>query len=508
MDEFDLIVLGAGSAGYAAARVAATEHRARVALVDKGPLGGLCILAGCMPSKALLQSSRVAHLVEHAEAFGLEVPEWRPNFARIMARKDRLIGGFARDRREGIEQLPNTELITGEARFVGPTTIQVGDRTLSAPKVVLALGSRPLIPPVPGLQEVGYLLSDQLLTLEKLPESLMVIGGGIIALELGQFFARLGVKVTIVEAAPRLVAREDEDVSEVMARRLTREGIEIRTGVKPFHIERRGDRKAICFEGHGGTVDVIEAEEIVVATGREPAVHGLDLEVADVRLDGRRMVLNRCLQTTNPNIYAAGDVTGTSYLVHVAVAEGELAARNALMGCAPTPAPETLYISAAFTEPNIARVGLSEGEARQLGREVLVGKYLFADHGKAEILDETDGFVKLLADPRSGALLGATVVGPEGAELIHELACALTARMTVEQFLRVPHVHPTLAEIWTYPAEEILEQMRSRSLVETQLYPAGYNDLDESAALEKLERGAARLNVTRLNKPQESPQRD
>jgi pyruvate/2-oxoglutarate dehydrogenase complex dihydrolipoamide dehydrogenase (E3) component len=214
-------------------------------------------------------------------------------------------------------------------------------------------------------------------------------------------------------------------------------------------------------------------------------VQGLDLAAAGVRMEGRRMVLNRCLGTTNPAIFAAGDVTGGSYLVHVAIADGELAARNAMSGCPPTPGHEHLYISAAFTEPNIARVGLSELEAQQLGREVVVGKYLFADHGKSEILNELDGFVKMVADPRTGEILGATVVGPEGAELIHELATAITLRATVTQFLQVPHVHPTLAEIWTYPAEAILAQMRTMARTRMTFAPSGYNDVGEEEAFER-----------------------
>lgn len=487
MEEFDLIVLGAGSAGFAATRLATSELRARVALVDKGPLGGLCILAGCMPSKALIQSGRVAELVRHASEFGVEASAPRADFRAVMARKDRLIKGFAAYRSQGIDSLQNTELVLGEARFLDGHTVQVGERVLRAPKILLALGSTPLVPPIPGLKEAGYMLSDQALALSEQPESLIVIGGGIIALELGQFFARVGTKVTIVEAAPRLVAREDPDVSEVITRRLLNEGIEVFVGVKPFYVEASDGRKSLHFEHPVSGKMVLSAQDILVATGREPRIQGLDLEKAGVQMNGRRMVLDRCLKTTNPDIFAAGDVTGGSFLVHVAIADGELAARNAMLGCAPRPAPEHLFISAAFTEPNIARVGMSETEAKQLDREVLVGRYLFADHGKAEVLGETDGFVKMLADPRSGEILGATIVGPEGAELIHIVAAAITLRATVEQFLTIPHVHPTLAEILTYPAEEILEQMRTRSRVMTTSFPAGYNDQDEESAFEALE---------------------
>lgn len=489
METFDLIILGVGSAGFAAAK-AATGLRAKVALVDQGPLGGLCILAGCMPSKALIQSSEVLALANRAAEFGVRVADASPDWETIMRRKERLVQGFAQDRTEGITFLPDTELVMGRARFLDGHTVQVGERTLQAGKIILATGSVPYVPPIEGLEETGYLLSEQALSLPHRPESLIVIGGGVIALELGQFFARLGTKVSVIEAGPRLLGREDEDVSTVIRNRLAREGVEIFTNARSVTVRRDGEKKKkkLSFEQNGERSE-IEAEEILVATGRRPAVDGLDLEKAGVQMTGpmkSRMVLDRCLRTTNPDILAAGDVTGGSYLVHVAVSEGDLAAHNALLGCRPLLSQQHLFISAAFTEPNIARVGLSEGEARQLGREVLVGKYLFADHGKAEILGETDGFVKMLADPRTGEILGTTIVGPQGAELIHEMACAITLRATVESFLQVPHIHPTLAEILTYPAEDILDQMRGRVRLQTTLFPAGYNDENEEEAIERL----------------------
>lgn len=486
-DHFDLVVLGAGSAGYAAARVAAGELRARVALVERGPVGGLCILAGCMPSKALIQSGRAAHAVATAGEFGVRVAGWQADFQAVMARKDRLIAGFARYRAEGLEALPNTELVMGEARFLDGGTLQVGERRLTAPRFILATGSRPSVPPIQGLSEAGYLVSDDVLTLAAPPASLIVIGGGVIALELGQFLARLGVAVTIVELAERLLIREDPDVCDVIRRRLVQEGLVVHTGTRPLRAERRGARRVLQVRLPDGSERELVADTILVATGRTPQLAGLGLEAAGVAFEGARLTLSRCLQTSNPAIFAAGDVTGLSYLVHVAIAEGEHAARNALLGCPPTPVPPRLYLSAAFTEPQIARAGLSEAEAKRLGRPVLVGRYDFADHGKAEVLGETDGFVKLLADPFAGELVGATVVGPEGAELIHEMAAVITLRATVDQFLEIPHVHPTLAEIWTYPAEALREQLRA--LPAELVLPAGYGDHEDSAGDQGLAAG-------------------
>lgn len=475
-DAFDLVVLGAGSAGYAAARVAATVHGARVALVDRGPLGGLCILAGCMPSKALIQAGKVAHAVKHAADFGITATPGPSDFATVMARKDRLIAGFAADRLAGLAALPNTELITGTARFVAPDAIAVGDRRIKAAHVVIATGSRPVSPPIPGLDAAGAIDSAQALNLKTLPASMLVIGGGVIALELGQFYARLGTRVTIVEAAPRLMAREDEDVSAVMLARLRREGLTIYVGATIARAERVADRPHLHLTTADGETLDLDAELLLVATGRAPDYDALGLETAQIQVANRKLVLDRCLRTTNPRVLAAGDATGASHLVHVAVAEGELAAHNAFAGCQPRPLTMSLYVAAAFTEPNVARVGLSETEAKAQNRQVLVGRYAFKDHGKANLLGEEDGFVKLLADPLTGALLGATCVGPEGAELIHELACAITLGATVERFLQVPHVHPTLAEIWTYPAEDLLDQLRTLPVDSSMSRPAGYGD--------------------------------
>lgn len=477
-EEFDLLVLGAGSAGYSAARVASTQLRSRVGIVDKGPLGGLCILAGCMPSKALIQTAHVADLIRKAATFGLDATLNGVDFPAVQARKQCFVDEFAMDRAEGLQALPNTELILGEASFVDANTVKVGDRLVTAPKIILAVGSAPLQPAVPGLREIGYLDSDSALVLKQLPSSLAIIGGGIIAMELGQFFARMGVHVTLLEVSPRLLSREDPDVADVITECMRRDGLIVRTQVKVIEARKEGTQKALKLLHVDDGEEWIQAEEILVAIGREPNVRELGLERVGVQMQGRRLVLDRCLYTTNPNILAAGDVTGGSYLVHVAVAEGELAARNALLGCTPALIPEYLYISAAFTDPNIARVGLSEEQARALGREVLVGRYQFREHGKAEILDATEGFVKMLADPRTGEILGVTIVGHDGAELIHVASCAITLRATVEQFLAIPHVHPTMAEILTYPAEQILEQMRTR-LLPTALYPAGYNDQEE-----------------------------
>lgn len=486
-DRFDLVVIGAGSAGYAAARTAASLG-ARVALVDKGPLGGLCILWGCMPSKALLRSAEIAYLVSASRLWGVEAGEVRLDFHSVMARKDHLIKGFADYRIHQIRALPQTELIMGHARFVAPNRLRVGERELEAERFIIATGSTPFVPPVPGLEEAGYLLSDEALDLAAPPRTMLVLGGGVIAVELGQFYARMGTKVTLIETAPHLLPREDVDVSEALEAGLRQDGLRVVTGVKVLRAERRAHKKVLVLARDEGEVDV-SADVLLVATGRVANVRGLNLEAAQVVMDGRRIRVNDYMQTSNPRIYVAGDAWGGTFLVHLAIAEGEVAARNALEH-AMIPMDYRVVPRAVFTDPNVARVGPTERECASQGREVVVATYPFAEHGKAEVMGGTAvmGFVKLIADAGSGEILGAQAIGPEAAELIHELVAVISLRATIEQFLRIPHVHPTLAEIWTYPAEEIQEQLRKRALAaRITLMPGGYgsDEVEAEACLDQ-----------------------
>lgn len=473
-DRFDVVVIGAGSAGFAAARTAAAKG-AKVALVDKGPLGGLCILWGCMPSKALLRSAEVAKVVSASRLWGVEARDVQIDFQAVMARKNRLIKGFADYRIQQIHELPNTELIMGHARFVGPDRLLVGEREISGDRLIIATGSVPSIPPIPGLEDAGYIRSDEALNLTVLPRSMLVIGGGVIAVELGQFFARMGAEVTLVEVAPHLLPKEDVDVSEALEEALEREGIRLALGHGIVRAERRGDQKVLVVR-HEGRESELCAQEIFVATGRVPNLQGLDLAKAQVAMDGRRIRVNEYMQTSNPRIYVAGDAWGQAFLVHMAIAEGELAARNAV-GNAFEPLDDRVVPHAVFTDPNVARVGPTEQDCKLQGVDVLVATYPFAELGKAEVMGGTalSGFVKLIVEAHTGMILGAQAVGPEASDLIHEMVAVISLRGTIEQFMKIPHIHPTLAEIWTYPAEEIMEILQERSLrARVTFMPGGY----------------------------------
>jgi len=458
MSHFDVIVIGGGSAGYNAARVMGSQGK-QIALVDKGPLGGLCILRGCMPTKAMLRSTDVLQLAREADELGVRIPSVEADFGAIMERQKHLVRGFQDYRVQGIHKLSNTTLIQAAARFTGPNSSEVNGETHTADKFLISTGSTPMIPAIPGLAEAGYITSDEAMSLTHLPASMILMGGGVIALELGQFYARLGVKVTMILRGPHILSREDADVQEVLETALKADGIEIVPYTMPLSVEVR-DGKKVMHAKVSGVERRFEAEEIFLALGRIPLIEPLNLEAAGVAAPGGRIQVDDEMRTTNPDIYAAGDCLGDYFLVHVAIQQGEVAAHNILGRRPARQADYRLLASAIFTDPNYARVGISEREAAELGLKVVIGKYDFADLGKAECMGKLamQGFVKLIADEATGEILGAEIVGPEGADLIHELIVAMEFRCTVERLMTIPHLHPTLAEIITYPAEEIAEK--------------------------------------------------
>ncbi len=455
---FDVVVVGGGSGGYAAARTAAAA-RLKVAVVDgAGELGGLCILRGCMPTKALLQSSDVLHLAGRAAEFGIRTGRVGFDFKRVMARKAELIREFS-DYRRGQLADGRFELLRATARFVDPHTLELSDgRRVTAGSFVIATGSRVVLPPVPGLAEAMAITSDEALELKRPPKSLVVLGGGAVALEFAQFYARFGSRVTLIQRSGQVLKDCDADAAKALQAALVREGIRLFTGTRLTEVRTRsGARtKEVRFE-HEGTNRRVGAEEILVALGRVPNTDGLGLDCAGVKTEGGRVVTDGAMRSSAPHIFAAGDCTSPHEIVHLAVAQGEIAAHNIAFPHRPRAMDYRLLIQVVFTEPQVAVAGLTEKGAKERGIDVRAASYLFADHGKSLILGATDGFVKLLADPRGGEILGGCCVGPQAGELIHEIVAAMAKQMTVAELAAMPHYHPTLAEIWTYPAEELAE---------------------------------------------------
>jgi pyruvate/2-oxoglutarate dehydrogenase complex dihydrolipoamide dehydrogenase (E3) component len=330
--------------------------------------------------------------------------------------------------------------------------------TLKAKNFIIATGSSVAPPPLPQLHETGYITSDDALTLTRLPKSLIVLGGGPIACEFAQFFARFGVKVTLIQRSEHILREFDTDAGIEIEKVFRHEGIKVFTGTKLLDAKRKGKLKAVSFAQHGKTISV-SAEEILFALGREPNIASLGLDQAGVATERGRIVANEFMQTSAPHIYTAGDCTGPHEIVHLAVQQGEIAATNIANPNAPRRMDYRLLIAVMFTEPQVAFVGLTEKEAKLRGISFLTASYPFNDHGKSLIMEAKDGFVKLLADPKSGEILGGACVGPVGGELIHEIVAAMAKRMTVHELAAMPHYHPTLAEIWTYPAEELADQI-------------------------------------------------
>ena len=461
--DYDLCIVGAGSAGYAAAVMARSDGRSVVLVDGPGPLAGLCILRGCMPSKTLLRSAEVAALVRRSADFGIVAGAPRTDFARVMERKRRIIKGFADYRIEGIETFP---LKRGAGKFTGPSTLDVDGRVIKAERFIVATGSEIRVPAIPGLRDAGYVTSDDVLELDELPKSVVVLGGGPTACELAQYLARLGVSTTLVQRSPTLLSFEDADVGLALARALERDGIRLYTGTNLLRVERTPEGKTVHFE-HGGASVSATAREVFVALGRDPRVDGLGLETAGVDFSDRGVKVDAYLQTANPNVYAAGDVLHESrQLVHVAVYEGALAACNAFAATAKRADYSLQNSRAVFTEPQVAIAGRTERECRAAGIEYAVATYPFDDHGKAIATDRTEGFIKMLA-ASDGTILGVAIVGAEASDLIHESIALIHFRANVRDVMEMPHLHPTLAEIITYPAEELMERLEheKRALV-------------------------------------------
>lgn len=451
--EYDLCIVGGGSAGYAGA-VTARELGKSVVIVDgPGPLAGLCILRGCMPSKTLLRSAEVAQLVRQASEYGIIAARPRIDAKAVVERKRRIIKEFADYRIDGIESF---SVIRDAARFTGPDSLEAGGKKISADKFLIATGSTIAVPEIPGLKRTGFVTSDDVLELESLPKSVVVLGGGPTACELAQYLSRLGVATTMVQRSATLLSDEDEDIGQSLRGALERDGITVITGTALTVVERSAGAKTVRFS-HGGEEMSVHAEEIFVALGRNPNIAGLDLEAAGIA-HGEGIEVDDFLRTTNPRVYAAGDVLHESLqLVHVAVHEGMLAACNAFSS-RPKKVDYSLQSArAVFTEPQVAIAGLTERDCIARGIDHAIASYPFDDLGKGIATGRTEGFVKMLAAP-DGKILGVAIVGAEASDLIHEAIALLYFGANVRDVMEMPHLHPTLSEIMTYPAESLMER--------------------------------------------------
>ncbi len=452
----NLIVIGAGAGGLVAAYVA-TVAKAKVTLVEEKLMGGDCLNYGCVPSKALIRTAKFVHQARHANALGLRDARVECDFAEIMARIRRIIATIApHDSAERYASL-GAEVLLGHAKIISPWSVQVRSgsttRTLTTRAIVIAAGSSPIIPPIPGLSDAECLTSDTFWDLSRLPERLVVLGGGPIGCELAQAMARLGASVTVVEIADRILMREDPDVAAVVEAALAADGVTLLTGHKAMRVEQDANFRSLIVAA-GGQEKSLEYDAILCAVGRAPRVTGFGLEELAIPVrDNRTVETDAYLQTLYPNIYACGDVAGPFQFTHTAAYQATIAATNALLdGLWRTKADYSVIPRATFSDPEVANVGLNEMDAMEKKIAFEVTRYDLHELDRAIVDETTSGFVKVLTVPSKDRILGVTIVGEHAADLLAEYVLAMKHGIGLNGVFATLHTYPTLAEANKYAA--------------------------------------------------------
>jgi pyruvate/2-oxoglutarate dehydrogenase complex dihydrolipoamide dehydrogenase (E3) component/uncharacterized membrane protein YdjX (TVP38/TMEM64 family) len=454
--DYNLLVIGAGSGGLVSAYIAAAV-KAKVALVEKHKMGGDCLNTGCVPSKALLRSAKFLAQAKKAERLGMQAVKVDFRFADLMQRVQRVIKGV--EPHDSVERYTElgVDCIQGTARMTSPWTVEVdtdeGTREISAKSLIIAAGAGPLVPPIPGIDDVGYLTSDNVWELTELPKRLVVLGGGPIGCELAQAFARVGAHVIQVEMAPRLMPREDPEISEMVRQRFVDEGIEVRLDTKAQAFRMVDGEKHLTAEYEGEEID-IAFDEVLVAVGRAANTTGYGAEDIGIETSDRRTIaVNEYMQTKYPNIYACGDVAGPYQFTHTAAHTAWYASVNALFGSFRKFKVDYSVIPwATFTEPEVARVGLNETDAKAQGIDYELTTYGIDDLDRAIADESAEGLVKVLTVPGKDKILGATIVGDHAGDLIIEFILAMRHGLGLNKILGTIHIYPTWAEANKYAA--------------------------------------------------------
>jgi pyruvate/2-oxoglutarate dehydrogenase complex dihydrolipoamide dehydrogenase (E3) component len=453
--EYDICIIGGGAAGLVAAAGAAALG-AKTVLVEKHALGGDCLHYGCVPSKTLIHSAKVAQTIRDAARFGVASRTPVIRLAEVMQRVQAVIAQIEpNDSPERFAAL-GVQVILGAGQFTGPGTFSVNGQALRARKFVIATGSRAAIPPLAGIDEVAYLTNESIFAVREEIPHLLILGGGPIGCEMAQSFRRLGSQVTLFDIAPRILPREDEDMSAVVDEQFQREGIAVHLGIQVFKVEQQnGEVRVLLKHGQRGEYR-LSGSHLLVAAGRKPNLEGLGLENAGIALENGRLVLDARLRTGNKNVYACGDVAGPYLFTHMAEHQAGVVLRNALLHW-PASAQTENIPWCTFTDPELARVGLSEDEARQQGVAHRVYRFPFADIDRAVAEGETSGLAKIVATPR-GKLLGACIAGPHAGDLIAEYVLAIRKGMRASDLSNTIHIYPTLAQINRRVADQRLKE--------------------------------------------------
>lgn len=437
-----VLVIGGGPGGYVAA-IRAAQLGAKVTLAERAEIGGTCLNRGCMPTKALLHSSEVYELATNSVDIGIIGRDVAVDWPRVQATRqsvsDKLTGGV-----RALMRANKVTVVEGEAKFTGPKTVKVGDKTLNPDKIIIAVGSKPVMPPIPGLKECPACIdSTACLKMDHIPESLVVIGGGVIGVELGSVYRRFGSKVSVLELQDRILPQMDGELAELAAAQLVAEGMDLRTGAKVTRVDTTTNGAAVHAE-IGGKDTVFEAEKVLVCVGRSPNLEGLGLDKAGIAVEGGFIKVDKRLETSVPGVFAVGDCSGRLMLAHAAMAMGEAAAENAMGGEAGF--NEDMSPACAYVGPEIAGVGYTEERAKELGIEYIVGRFPTSANGRSLVSGCTGGLIKVLAGPKFGEILGVHILAPSATELIEEAALAIRLEATLDELTDTIHCHPTVAE--------------------------------------------------------------
>jgi pyruvate/2-oxoglutarate dehydrogenase complex dihydrolipoamide dehydrogenase (E3) component len=443
--QLDAIIIGTGQAGPPLAARFATAGMA-VAIIERHKFGGTCVNTGCIPTKTLIASAYAAHVARRGAEYGFTVnDEVRVDMKRVKARKDEVSGRSNRGVEEWLQGLKNCTVVQGHARFQSPRTVVVNDEVLQADKVFINVGGRASVPPIQGIHDASFLTNSSMMDVDFLPEHLVIVGGGYIGLEFGQMYRRFGSEVTIVEMGPRLIGREDEDVSEAVREILEIEGIRIWPNAKCISLAKRGGRIEVGIKCDEGPPEVL-GTHVLLAVGRTPNTDDLGLDRAGVSTDQRGyIIVDDQLQTNVPGIWAMGDCNGRGAFTHTSYNDYEIVADNLLNGDQRR-VSDRIQTYALFTDPPLGRCGMTDAEIRKSGRAALVTKHPMSRVGRAVEKGETQGFIKITVDAETKQILGAAILGTGGDEVIHVLLDVMYAKAPYTVVQRAMHIHPTVAE--------------------------------------------------------------
>jgi len=445
IETFDAIVVGAGQAGPAIAERCSREGL-RTAVIERAEFGGTCVNNGCIPTKTLVASARAIHLARRGEEFGFATGRLRVDFARVMARKDAVVQQSREGVQKWVEGLDQAEVIRGEARFVAPGRLRVGDRELSAPRIFLNVGARAARPPLKGIDTVPTLDNDSMMRLDELPRHLVIVGGSYIGLEFAQMMRRFGAKVTVVEKSDRLLPREDEDVSQQIQAILEKEGVRFELGAECISLAPRKNGIAVGASCQRQAPRIV-GSHVLLAVGRQPNTDGLDLKAAGIDTDQRGYIrVDEQCRTSADGVWAVGECNGRGAFTHTAWNDHEVVVAN-LFDHDPRKLSDRIDAYALYIDPPLGRVGMSEAKARESGRPLLTASLPMARVGRAREAGETQGVMKVVVDAESRQLLGASLLGYRCDEVVHGLLDLMTLKHPVDALIRSMPIHPTVSEL-------------------------------------------------------------